>query len=165
MCSVTSAEKHGELVFNHQHCFLVVEFYSINPIWDETKGLLLMSQCPTGQYESNIIFNVSARSLDNIWSAGYKIAWISCTDGGGAVIRPPWGFSEIAEKPRRVAPRNLAWLFPHQFRTWCASFDLLHLKVRSPGHFEWHDLEPLFCSFATVSQLQLMTERFESCRM
>ena len=39
------------------------------------------------------------------------------TGGGGVDFNPPWGFSQIARKRRRVAPPNLPELFSQQFDT------------------------------------------------
>ena len=81
---------------------------------------------------------------------------------GGAGIRPPWDFSLIAEKPRRVAPRNVAWIFIYQFFVLCVSGDLLPFKVKSPGHLEWPVVKSLFCIFIVVPEPQLMTNHFET---
>ena len=75
------------------------------------------------------------------------------TDGGGG-YPPPGGFSWITEKPRRAAPRNLAWLFLHSFYTLCARCNFLTWKVRSPGQFEWPDLKSPFCNFERPHQSQ-----------
>ena len=84
------------------------------------------------------------------------------TDGGADIRPPPWGFSWIAEKPRRVAPRNFAWLFIYQFCVLCVSGDLLPSKVRSPGYLEWLDVKSLFCIFIAAPEPQLMTKHFET---
>ena len=60
--------------------------------------------------------------------------------------------------PRRFfvdnAPRNLACLFLHHFYMLCASCDFLTWKIRSPGQFEWPNLNHLF---ATLRQCQSQT--------
>ena len=73
-------------------------------------------------------------------------------------------FLWIVEKPRRVAPRSFAKLFDHQFCKISASGDL-PFKVRSPGHFGWHDVKLLFCVFVVSPEPQVMTELFKIWRM
>ena len=47
---------------------------------------------------------------------------------GGVFEHPPSGFFKTAQKPRRAAPRFLAHLTPHLFRTLPENFDPGHLR-------------------------------------
>ena len=68
------------------------------------------------------------------------------------LTRAPAGYPPPPEFIRRA--RNLAWLFLHPFYILCGSSDLLTLKVRSSGQFEWHDVTTTspFCNFETASE-------------